>query len=405
MRIFRWTLVLALLAISAPSSATTAAPSAFVIAGEGLGHGVGMSQVGAFVQAQQGRSAAEIISHYYPKAELASVNDDLSILVNVAANQTSLQLSAVPIRKNQLVSLWVANGAEQLQLTAGSTVSLSAVAGQLQLSYPDTTELITTAKQLELGWSGIAGYPAAEPKSELKLTRSDGTISQYRFGPLQVSAVGNRIQAVLKLRVKDEYLNAVAEMASTWPLAALQAQAIAARSMALTAVNAGLKANCSCHVNSLIDQNMRGSERYKLPGYPNWRKAVKQTAGQVIAINQQPVAAWFFARSTGKTENSEDVWGSPRPWAISVEDQYSIDPLAGPQVRWQVSVSSEQLAKLFKLSDVVKVSVVARNPGGSVKTFRAISASGQVANLPGRTLRAAIPTRSVWIQSIKPQGS
>jgi stage II sporulation protein D len=405
MRTLRWTLIFTLLAISAPSGATTAVSSTFVIAGEGLGHGVGMSQVGAFVQAQQGRTAAEIIAHYYPKAELATVNDDLSILVNVAANQTSLQLSAVPIRKNQLVSLHLTNGVEQLQLTAGSAVSVTAAAGQLQLSYQDTAQLITTAKQLEFGWSGITGYPATEPKSEVKLTRSDGTASQYRFGPLQVSAVGNRVQAVLKLRVKDEYLNAVAEMASTWPAAALQAQAIAARSMALTAVNSSVKANCSCHVNSFIDQNMRGSERYKLPGYPNWRKAVKQTAGQVITINQQPVAAWFFARSTGKTENSEDVWGSPRPWAISVEDQYSIDPLAGPQVRWQVSVSAEQLAKIFKLPDVVKVSVVARNPGGSVKTFRAVAASGQVANLPGRTLRAAIPTRSVWIQSIKPQGN
>ena len=175
--------------------------------------------------------------------------------------------------------------------------------------------------------------------------------------------------------------------------------------MALTAVNAGVKTNCSCHVNSLVDQNMRGSERYKLPGYPNWRRAVKQTAGQVVAINSQPVAAWFFARSNGRTENSEDVWGSPRPWAISVEDPYSIDSLAGPQVRWQVSVSAEQLAKLFKLPDVVKVTVAARNPGGSVKTFRAEASTGQTANLPGRSLRAAIPTRSVWIENIKPRAN
>jgi hypothetical protein len=72
-------------------------------------------------------------------------------------------------------------------------------------------------------------------------------------------------------------------------------------------------------------------------------------------------------------------------------------------VRWQVSVSAEQLAKLFKLPDVVKVSVAARNPGGSVKTFRAKSSAGQTANLPGRSLRAAIPTRSVWIENIKPR--
>lgn len=403
MQIFRVIMVAALLVTATPSNAVTAVPGAFVIAGSGLGHGVGMSQVGAFVQAQNGRTAAEIIAHYYPKAQLAQVDDDVEILVNVAANQSQLILAATPIRKTQAASLSVSAGAEPLLLSAGEQVTLSAVAGQLQLSYLGTAELITTASQLEFNWSGLKGFIGAEPKSEITLSRADSSVSKYRFGPLIVTATGNRIQAVLKLRAKDQYLNAVAEVASTWPAAALQAQAIAARSMALTAVNAGVKANCNCHVNSLVDQNMRGSERYKLPGYPNWRKAVKQTAGQVVAINSQPVAAWFFARSNGRTENSEDVWGSPRPWAISVEDPYSIDSLAGPQVRWQVSVSAEQLAKLFKLPDVVKVSVAARNPGGSVKTFRAEASTGQTANLPGRSLRAAIPTRSVWIENIKPR--
>lgn len=403
MQIFRVIMVAALLVTATPSNAVTAVPGAFVIAGSGLGHGVGMSQVGAFVQAQNGRTAAEIIAHYYPKAQLAQVDDDVEILVNVAANQSQLILAATPIRKTQATSLSVSNGAEPILLNAGARVTLSAVAGQLQLSYLGKGELITTASQLEFNWPGLKGFIGTEPKSEITLSRTDNSVSKYRFGPLIVTATGNRIQAVLKLRAKDQYLNAVAEVASTWPAAALQAQAIAARSMALTAVNAGVKANCSCHVNSLVDQNMRGSERYKLPGYPNWRKAVKQTAGQVVAINSQPVAAWFFARSNGRTENSEDVWGSPRPWAISVEDPYSIDLLAGPQVRWQVSVSAEQLAKLFKLPDVVKVSVAARNPGGSVKTFHAKSSTGQTANLPGRSLRAAIPTRSVWIENIKPR--
>jgi SpoIID/LytB domain protein len=191
-------------------------------------------------------------------------------------------------------------------------------------------------------------------------------------------------------------------VASTWPAAALEAQAIASRSIALTAVNAGAKTSCGCHVFSVGDQNMRGSERYRLPGYANWRKAVRTTAGQVIGLDDKPVAAWFFARSNGKTENSEDVWGSPRPWAKSVEDQFSIDPLAGPQVSWSVPVSASQLARLFKLPDVVKVQVASRNPGGSVRMFRAVSSTGEKALLSGRNLRAAIPTRSVWIEHIKP---
>lgn len=401
MAILRAGLVMLLLSIVAPSSASTSLPTSFVISGAGLGHGVGMSQVGAFVQAQNGRTAAEIITHYYPNAELIQLDDNRDILVNVAASQTNISLTAKPIRNTTPVSLSISGLAETISTT--DLITVSADRGNLQLTTNGT--LIGSAPSVEVNWSGVVGFESAEPKSDLVLTRADGTITNYRFGPLRLSAVGNKVNAVLILNVKDEYLHAVAEMASTWPAAALQAQAIASRSIALTAVNAGAKSSCGCHVNFVGDQNMRGSERYKLPGYANWRKAVNQTAGLVVGLNQQPVAAWFFARSNGKTENSQDVWGSPRPWAISVADQYSIDALAGPQVTWSVPVAAEQLAKLFKLPDVVKIRVVARNDGGSVKTFRAIASTGQSADLPGRTLRAAIPTRSVWIKNIKPAGN
>lgn len=404
MAIWRTGLAMTLLAVSLSTSAAASTSTSFVISGAGLGHGVGMSQVGAFVQAQQGRSAAEIIAHYYPNAQLIQVDDQVQILVNVALNQTSLQLAAQSISKPQPTSLAITTTSGDFSGAVSATEILAtAESGRIKLIV-NGAELAQLSR-VEIGWSGLPAVSSAEPKSELVLTRADGSRTNYRFGPLELIAVGNKINAVLKLRVKDQYLHAVAEMASTWPAAALQAQAIAARSIALTAVNAGIKSNCGCHVNSFIDQNMRGSERYKLPGYPNWRKAVNATAGQVVSVNQQPVAAWFFARSNGMTENSQDIWGSPRPWAISVSDPYSIDELAGPQVRWQVPVTSDQLATLFKLPDVVKVRVIARNPGGSVKTLRAVSSTGQKSELSGRNLRLAIPTRSVWIESIKPAGS
>jgi len=398
MRIFRAVLVLMLLAITVPSAAANPAPPNFLIAGFGLGHGVGMSQVGAFVQAQNGRSAAEILAHYYPAAQLIQVDDAVPILVNVAANQSNLTIAAIPIRKTDQTSLTITN----LESPINSIEAMSVTAENGTLVFTASSGELVRTPTAEISWSGISGFSSAEPKSELMLTRTDGSSTKYRFGPLLLSARGNSVQAVLKLQVKDEYLNLVAEVASTWPAAALEAQAIASRSIALTAVNAGAKTSCGCHVFSVGDQNMRGSERYRLPGYANWRKAVRTTAGQVIGLDDKPVAAWFFARSNGKTENSEDVWGSPRPWAKSVEDQFSIDPLAGPQVSWSVPVSASQLARLFKLPDVVKVQVASRNPGGSVRMFRAVSSTGEKALLSGRNLRAAIPTRSVWIEHIKP---
>jgi peptidoglycan hydrolase-like amidase len=50
-------------------------PNRFVLRGAGWGHGVGLCQIGAAVMAWQGRGHEEILSHYYPGAELVGIYD------------------------------------------------------------------------------------------------------------------------------------------------------------------------------------------------------------------------------------------------------------------------------------------------------------------------------------------
>lgn len=54
--------------------------------------------------------------------------------------------------------------------------------------------------------------------------------------------------------------------------------------------------------------------------YPKIQKAVKDTAGQVISYEDEPIIAVFHASAGGcRTENSEEVWTSPVPYLVSVE--------------------------------------------------------------------------------------
>src|SRR3989337_982225 len=63
--------VLALAVVVATASAQPAPPAAspgealFVVSGRGWGHGVGMSQFGAYGMAKAGRTYDEILAHYY----------------------------------------------------------------------------------------------------------------------------------------------------------------------------------------------------------------------------------------------------------------------------------------------------------------------------------------------------
>ena len=45
------------------------------MAGKGYGHGVGMSQWGAYGMAQEGKSAEQIIKHYFQKVEIAQIGN------------------------------------------------------------------------------------------------------------------------------------------------------------------------------------------------------------------------------------------------------------------------------------------------------------------------------------------
>ena len=45
------------------------------MAGKGYGHGVGMSQWGAYGMAQEGKSAVQIIKHYFQKVEIAQIGN------------------------------------------------------------------------------------------------------------------------------------------------------------------------------------------------------------------------------------------------------------------------------------------------------------------------------------------
>ena len=73
MRRLAATVVAALACVAASAGPATAAappPTAFVLAGGGWGHGVGMSQWGAFGQAKAGRDYRTILAHYYPGTTL-----------------------------------------------------------------------------------------------------------------------------------------------------------------------------------------------------------------------------------------------------------------------------------------------------------------------------------------------
>ena len=116
----------------------------------------------------------------------------------------------------------------------------------------------------------------------------------------------------------DRYLEGIAEVPSTWPKAALEAQAVAARSYALAttgwsgaegeALGSAICATASCQV-------YRGIPVPPDPTHRRWVRAVHRTDGLVLRSGDRPATTVYYSTSNGRTYGTEDVVGcAPLPY-------------------------------------------------------------------------------------------
>ena len=125
-------------------------------------------------------------------------------------------------------------------------------------------------------------------------------------GDLSVSREANGgLRAVLAISMEDYLCGVIAyEMSDSWPVEALKAQAVAARTYAMRSKwNAGSRDYDV--VDTTADQVFRGSN----PEYRNVSEAVRATAGVVGTYNGGFATCYYTASNGGETALPSDVWG------------------------------------------------------------------------------------------------
>ena len=172
----------------------------------------------------------------------------------------------------------------------------------------------------------VARYPG-----ELKITRAnDGTLGITLTLPF------------------ERYLEGLAEVPPTWPAAALEAQAIAARSYALAETGwhgpegatlpTPICASTSCQVYGGIPVPPE-------PGIQRWYAAVRRTAGHVLLDGSRPADTVYFSTSNGHTYGNDQVFGSaPLPYLRPVPER---DDGASPESHWRVKLPFADLTRFL----------------------------------------------------------
>jgi stage II sporulation protein D len=299
--------IVSLISVAVTLSVASAAHAAtiFEISGGGNGHGIGMSQYGAYGYALHGKSYQFILGHYYRGTALGTTNANQPVRVLLGTGQAHFS---------------GANRAGSHRLNPSLTYSVRVLAnGMLGLFPPSGKKVGQFSSTLSV--TGPAPLSLA----------GHGT---YR-GALQFSVVGGAVQTVNAVGL-DDYVQGVvaAEMPSSWPAAALEAQAVAARTYAITDSVGGDGYQLYDDTRS----QMYGGVSAETAAT---NAAVAATRGQIVTFNGAPATTYFFSSSGGHTENIENVWlgDTPEPWLKGVSDPYDGADGQDPYHRWTVRMT------------------------------------------------------------------
>lgn len=256
------------------------------------------------------------------------------------------------------------------------------------------------------GWSAAAA--SAQPPSRvdlgayaerLRFESADGAI-------LEVPGHGRYIEDLEVLLGPDGDLTLVNDLSMThyvegldevpvdWPMEALKAQAVAARTYAWYVIfnqnhpGYDICATVACQV-------FHGRKPVEEPQGDRWVQAVAETEGQVLTYDGEPILARYFSTSGGHTRNNEDVFPSEGayPYLKGVPDpEDAVSPLHEWQVRFprdrmnEILSRGETLAQAAPLADIRLVS----GGGGRTDQVRLTGEGGGQVTLPASRFRAFV---------------
>ncbi len=217
----------------------------------------------------------------------------------------------------------------------------------------------------------------------------------YTGTTLGQAPAGTKVKVLVGDRVKtlplESYVRGVvaAEMPASWPLAALEAQAVASRTYAITADAGGVRFDVYSDTRSQMYLG-KAAETAATNG------AIAATAGQIVTYAGKPAITYYFASSGGHTENVQDAFpgAAAQPWLVGVADPYD----QGPEHSWKRSLSfaaaSKRLGGLVK-GAFVGIEVLTRGSSPRILSAYVLGSAGRTL-VSGGELAARLGLDDTW---------
>jgi peptidoglycan hydrolase-like amidase len=350
--------------------------------GRGNGHGHGLSQYGARGAAIAGLNATQIIGFYYPG----------TALVTAAPITIRVQITDTP----QYPTVAASSG---ISLTGAGALPVGGGIARYRL-VPSGAGF-AVQKLVGATWSTVkTGIPAtanfASTSGLVRTFHSDGSYTDYRG---TVGGVRSGAGAFTINRVSlENYLRGVVprEMPSSWQVAAVQAQAIAARSYARYAIehNSGTPYDICDTANCQV---YGGAARYSAGNVFEYGEEAGSNAA--VAATPNRVATWsgrtIFAQFSAS--NGGVMAAGSQPYLVTKQDPYDNASSGDPYLSYVRTASVSRVASYYGLSKVTEIRITARAGGG---IWGGIVTAGYVDGLNSSGAAVSIPATGPRLASV-----
>jgi SpoIID/LytB domain protein len=390
--------VLATIALAAtPSRALAATPlpqdGSIVFDGHGWGHGRGMGQYGAKGLAAAGKTDEQILKSYYSNIAFASRGAE-SIRVHVEDSPDTVVASDAPF-----TVAW-AGGA-----SIGKSDSTSTI---FRARYTPSATIVEKAASISGPWTQVSSGNGAvrfTPSSKLLQLVFNSSVVRYYRGAIEARRSGSTLWSINELG-RELYLYGTVprEMPASWPVQAVRAQGIAARSYVaykrVSARAAGkvvdicATTGCQVYLGWGYKTGMNGTVTVAESSAAN--AAIDATKGKVMNYNGGPILAEYSSSTGGYTSAGNVSYLSPRP-----------DPTdsVSPHHLWRAHVPVRDIEKKYpsigRLTDLRVTARTGKGEWGGRVTEMVVEGTAGSVTVSGGSFRTAFgwPQRSQGLKS------
>jgi len=242
---------------------------------------------------------------------------------------------------------------------------------------------------------------ANDTRGETPQVAPDGTFAfggkRWRGAPSTVGSADGKMMLVTTIDV-DQYLQGVVPLESppSWPAAALEAQAIVARTFALAKRSLSRAYDVRADES---DQRWGGVEAE----HPATTAAIQSSRGKTVVFNGGPASVFYSSCCGGHTADVSTVWnGVPLPYLRGVDDPHCAP---APDYRWSRAVSLDRAVAAFgSRTGGTLVGTALTEPDATGRPRGVALLGTTTATIPVADFRRALGydvVRSLWLRAVR----